>query len=132
MAGYNHRGMVFREVEPFLSDEDLAEVKERERQEVAGNIPKHDHLRELYQEFEWDNMEHMRILTGLIGMKVALMESASPEMQDIARSLIEHDQHTIELLRENILPIFIQGNSFSKSRTSVSSKSRPNNMVLMR
>jgi hypothetical protein len=102
MVGYN-RQAVFKEIEPLLSEEERAEIAERERQEREGNIPRHDCLTELYQEYERENREHMQILTELIGIDVALMEGASPEMQGIIRGLIAEDMSTIETLRKDIL-----------------------------
>lgn len=102
MVGYN-RQAVFKEIEPLLSEEERAEIVERERQEREENIPRHDYLTELYQEYERENREHMQILTESIGIEVALMEGASPEMQDIIRRLIKEDTRMIEALRKEIL-----------------------------
>jgi hypothetical protein len=103
MAGYNHRGMVFREVEHYLSEEELIEVAQQERQETEGNIPKHDYLKELYGEFEQNSMEYMQTLTELVSIQVALMESADRDIQDTVRSLIDQDTRKIESLRKEIL-----------------------------
>ena len=100
MAGYNHRGMVFREVEPYLSEEELIEVAQQERQETEENIPKHDYLKELYGEFEQNSMEYMQTLTELVSIQVALMESADRDIQDTVRSLIDQDTRKIESLRK--------------------------------
>jgi len=78
MVGYN-RGMVFREVEPYLSDEELSEVKEQERQEAEGNIPKQDHLTQLYEAFEGISMDCMAQHVEAIGLFTAIREKEDRE-----------------------------------------------------
>lgn len=99
----SERAATFQEVLPYLSDEERAAVAEQERREREGNIPRHDCLTELYQEYERDNREYMQILTESIGIEVALMEGASPEMQGIIRGLITADTNKVEALRKEIL-----------------------------
>jgi len=102
MIGSN-RQTAFKEVEPLLSEKERAEIAEQERQEREGNIPKSDYVGELYGEYERINTEYMQILTESIGIEVALMEGASPEMQELIRGLIAEEINKIESLRKEIL-----------------------------
>ncbi|MBN1226341.1 MAG: hypothetical protein JXA79_05070 [Deltaproteobacteria bacterium] len=102
MAGYN-RGMVFKEVSDLLSEEELAEIAETERQEREGKIPKGDYLTELYLEFEHNNMDYLRTLTESVGIAVTMMEDQDVDRRDMLRSLIEQDTQKIEILRKEIL-----------------------------
>ncbi len=99
----NNRQEAFKEVAPFLSEKERAEVAEKERQEREGNIPKSDYVGELYREYERESREHMQVLTELIGIEVALAEGAEPDMQELIRGLIAEDMNTIETLRKEIL-----------------------------
>lgn len=102
MVGYDHQ-TAFKEIESYLSERERVEIMEFDRQEAEGNIPKRDYLTELYQEFERDNTGHMRILTELVGVEVALMEGADPTMRDTISALINQDTSMIETLRKEIL-----------------------------
>lgn len=102
MVGYD-RQAVFEEVLPFLTEQELAGVREQEKQEKTGNIPKSDYVTELYQEYEQINTEYMQILTESIGIEVALAEGAEPDMQELIRGLIAEDKNKIESLRKEIL-----------------------------
>jgi hypothetical protein len=101
-VGFN-RQAAFKEVEPYLTGQELAEVREQERQEQEGNSPRSDYLGELYGEFERESREYMQILTESIGIEVALMEGAEPDMRELIRGLIAADTNKIESLRKEIL-----------------------------
>jgi len=103
MDGYS-RGMVFREVEPYLSDEDLAEVKEQERRDAFGNIPEHDYLTELYQAFEGISRDCMAEHVEAIGLLTAMRENEDrEEVLDMINRQIRQGVRAIEKSRKEIL-----------------------------
>ncbi len=104
MAGYNHRGMVFLEVKDLLSEEELIEVAQQERQEREGNIPKRDFLTELYQEFENISAERMTDETETIGILTAIKEGEDrEEILRLIANQIQKSVTTISEQREAIL-----------------------------
>lgn len=104
MAGYNNRGMVFREVKDLLSDEEIEAIEEQERQEREGNIPKQYYLTELYREFERINSERMADETEMIGILTAMREKETrEEIQTMISTQIRESIETISRQRKEIL-----------------------------
>jgi len=95
--GYD-RAVAMREVESLLSEEERAEIAEQERREIEGNIPRHDHLGELYGEFERISAERIADETAMIGILTAMREEEGPG--EAFDRLTRQIRGSMEIIRE--------------------------------
>ena len=103
MAGYD-RQAVLKEIEPYLSEEELENIEEQARLEREGSIPKHDYLAELYGAFEGISRDCMTEQTEAIGLLTAMREKEDREeiLETISRQ-IRQGVRAIEESRKEIL-----------------------------